>query len=302
MLIRNIPEDINVELLLSYFPEGVCKIALKGLHKRNAYNDIVDISEKKDKLYIDISRNSIYNSLPEYMFHPVDRFGQLPKYEEKEKFAEELEKQDKEVGNAYLFFAPMDVQLLLYHVKVKEQLRPITDSNKVLLDILGDRLTEEQLANRFIQQALPFLPCCKLIRGNKSLLTILLRKIFIEEGISINLHATSTECIDLAPRYADGLETQLSVQDTLHSTLEETFVGNVYDEVITTYDIHYWPEDKCDEQFMQFINELEMFRTFIEDYFLSVEETLHFDITHDEPTLRLSDDTIFNYLDFNTNI
>ena len=302
MFLRNIPEDINVEELLSYFPEGKCKVALKGLHKRNAYYDIIEVSEKEDTFFIEIGRDSLYNALPEYMFHPIDRFCNLPKLEEKEKFAEQLEQQEKEMENAYRFFAPMDVQLMLYRVMVKEQLRPITETNKVLLDILGDRLTKEQLDNRFIQQAIPFLPCCKLIRGNKGLLTIMLRKIFFEEGLSIELHAVPTECVDLYPRYADGLDAQPSTYNDEQPALETTYVGNVYDEVIATYDIHYWSEDRCNEDFLHFIDEIELFRRFIEDYFLSVEEVLHFDITHDDPTLRLSDDAIYNYLDYNTNI
>ena len=59
MLPKNIPEDINVELLLSYFPEGTCKVALKGLHKRNTYNDIIDVEESREGLLLlGIGRNS----------------------------------------------------------------------------------------------------------------------------------------------------------------------------------------------------------------------------------------------------
>ena len=65
-----IPGDINAELLLDYFPEGVCKVALKGLHKRNTYKDVVALDTLAgEKLLLTVGRNSIYNSLPEYMFH-----------------------------------------------------------------------------------------------------------------------------------------------------------------------------------------------------------------------------------------
>ena len=37
-----LPTDSNVELLLPYYPTGKFKVALKGLHKRNTYNDIID--------------------------------------------------------------------------------------------------------------------------------------------------------------------------------------------------------------------------------------------------------------------
>lgn len=292
-MLRNIPEDIKIELLLSYLPEGSCKVALKGSHKRNAYFDIIDMEEKPDGcLWVRIGRNSIYNGLPEYMFHPIDRFNNLPRLEEKERFAEELEKQEKEIERAYRFFAPMDVLLMLYRIGTREQMRPFVETDEVMLNILGDRLTPSLRSNKLVRQTIPFLPCCKTIRGNKTLLTIMLRKVFMDEGMTITIHEKDTECRDEAPRYADGLD----------AALNDSFVGNVYDEMVTTYDIHYWPEDKCDENFLKFVEEMDEYRHFIEDYFMSVEELLCFDITHDGPALRLSDDMIYNYLDYNTNI
>ena len=58
MLPKNIPSDINIELLLSYFERGSFKVNLKGLHKRNVYNDISDIEEKADgTLLVSVARN-----------------------------------------------------------------------------------------------------------------------------------------------------------------------------------------------------------------------------------------------------
>ena len=112
-MLKNIPEDINVELLLSYFPEGSCKVAFKGLHKRNSYKDIIETEEKSNGTFVfGIGRNSLYNSLPEFIFHPIDRFDNLPKAEEKERFAEEYQEQEQEIENAYKFFAPIDLFLL----------------------------------------------------------------------------------------------------------------------------------------------------------------------------------------------
>lgn len=290
---RNIPEDINVELLLSYFPEGKCKVAFKGLHKRNSYKDIVDIEEKRDGTFIfSLGRNSLYNSLPEFMFHPIDRFDNLPKLEEKERFAEEYQKQEQEKENAFKFFAPIDILLLRLRVMVRERLNEFVDNNKVLIDIICDGLTEEQRTNRFIRHTLNFLPSCKTIRGDKTLLTFMLRKIFMEEGLKIETHHVIVTYKDEKPRYVDGLD----------AVLEDTYVGNVFDERTTIYDIHYWSDDDCDEHFLKFIEDISLFRCFIQDYFISIEETLRFNICKDEVPLRLSDDMVFNYLNYNTNL
>ena len=290
---RNIPDDINVELLLSYFPEGSLKIELKGLHKRNTYNDIVDTEEKRDgTLLLGIGRNSLYNSLPEFMFHPVDRFDNIPKSEEKERFAEEYQKQEQEKENAYKFFAPIDLLLLRLRVMVRERLNEYVSNDKVLIDIIGDTLSVRQRSNRFVRHALDFLPSCKTIRGDKTLLTFMLRKIFMDEGLKLEKHSETVKYTDEQPRYADSAD----------AILGKSYVGNVFDENTTIYDIHYWSEEECNENFLVFINDINEFRDFIQDYFLSIEESLRFNICKDDAPLRLSDDMVFNYLNYNTNL
>ena len=311
MFPHNIPQDINIEALLAYilFPQGIpqdtnvedlwpscsldsIKVIMKGTHKRNTYNDIVDIEEKFDgSSLISISRNSIYNALPEYLFHPIDRFSNLSGREKKDKFEEELEKQNTEKNNAYRFYAPIDLQMLRNRIMAREILRPITETNSILYDILGDRLTYNQHKNRFIKQAIPFLSSCKNIRGNKTLLTFFLRKVFMEEGLTMKMKSLRKEYRDEEPQY----------NDRLGDAIEDTFVGNVYDEMVTAFDIYYWPE-VVDQGFSQLLDEIEEFRLFIQDYFMSVEEVLQFDIVHDDPAVRLSDDYLFNYLNFNTNL
>ena len=293
MLPKNIPQDINVELLLSYYPEGSCKISLKGSHKRNVYNDLLDLAEGHNgTLLIGIGRHSLYDALPEIMFHPIDRFDNLPKLEEKERFAEEYEAQEKEKENAHKFFAPLDLMLLRLRMETRERLRVYTESDKIMIDILGDRITEEQRQNRFVRQVIPFLPSCKNIRGNKTLISLMLRKIFMEEGISIRVKDKKHEFHDPNPRYGEHLP----------AGLDALYVGNKYDEQVSTYSIHFWSEDECNTHFLQFVEEVETLRLFIQDYFMSVDEILHFEIVKDEEPLRLSDETKLNYLNYNTNV
>ena len=289
----NLPVDINVELLIPYYPSGKLKVSLKGLHKRNTYNDIIETEIIDDDImYVNVGRNSIYNALPEYIFHPIDRFDNIPEYEAKQRFQEEIDKQEEEMRKAYLFFAPVDVLLLHLRSEVRQKLEPLADSNTVLQNILGDSLTEEQLQNRFIKQLIPFLPSCKYIRGNNTLITLMLRKVFMEEGLSMKPKNITREFSDSNPYYENSLD----------MTLGESYVGNSYSETVSSYEIYYWSDDECTEDFLRVIDEIEMLRQFVKDYFLSIEEDLVFDIHHDEPPLRLSDEVFYNYLNYNTNI
>ena len=289
----NLPSDINVELLLPYYPLGKFKVALKGLHKRNTYNDIIETEIIDDDImHVGVGRNSIYNSLPEYVFHPIDRFDNIPAYQEKERYQEEIDKQEEEMRKAYLFFAPIDVLLLHLRSEIREKINPLGSEDLVMQQIIGDNITEEQRQNRFIKQIIPFLPCCKYIRGNRTLITFMLRKIFMEEGLSLKPKKTTRQYSDEEPRYENRLD----------MTLGECYVGNTFSESVSYYDIYYWSDEECTDLFLKFIDEVELLRLFIKDFFFSVEEDVVFDIHHDEPPLRLADEVFYNYLNYNTNI
>ena len=292
MLPKNIPDDINVEVLLSYLQDGSYKVLFNGTHKRNAYNDILEIAEEGDNLMLTLGRGSLYNNLPELLFHPIDRFDNLPAQNEKERFREEYEAQTAETKNARKFFAPIDLMLLKLRMSAREKLDIYATSDKVLMDILGDELTEEQKQNRFCRQILPFLPFCKYIRGNRTLLTMMLRKALKEENLDISIKEKPHETIDLIPRY----------NTRLGETLESLYVGNTFNESVMTYDIHYWAEEECNEHFLRFIDEMETLRQFIQDYFIGLEVILCFNINHDSESTLLSDDISYQYLNYNTNL
>ena len=291
---QQLPADINVEVLLPYYPKGQCKVSLSGLHKRNTYRDIIECTDTDSgELHLVVGRNSLYNSLPEYMFHPIDRFDHLPKYEEKERFREQVDMQEEEIRNAYLFFAPLDTLLLKLRADVRQRLEPLAaDDDIVLQQIIGDGLSPEQRANRFIRQLLPFLPQCKNIRGNRTLITLMLRKVFMDEGMRLEPSRLTETYTDDDPRYQNRLDMELGA----------CYVGNTFTDSTVTYTIYYWSDEAAGEHFLQFIDEVEMLRGFIRDFFLAVEEDVVFNITHDDPPLRLADDVFHNYLNYNTNI
>ena len=289
----NLPSDISIEQLLSYYPLGRLKVTLQGLHKRNTYNDIAETEiDGDDVMQVKVGRNSLYNSLPEYIFHPIDRFDNIPEYQAKERYQEEIDKQEEEMRNAYLFFAPIDVLLIKLSKEVHEKINPLAAENVVMQGIIGDNISFEQRENRFIKQLIRYLPNCKLIRGNSTLITLMLRKVFMEEGLSMKPKKTTCQFTDEEPRYENQLD----------MTLGESYVGNTYSETVSSYEIYYWSDSECTEDFMKIIDEIEQLRLFVKDWFLGVEEDLVFDIHHDEPPLRLNDKVFFNYLNFNTNL
>ena len=293
-MLKYIPDDINIEDVLLYLPKDTYRIFIDGLHKRNTYKDIISYEESSDgKIEFHIGRNSLYNSLPEYMFHPINRFDNIPERERKEKFAEEYAKQESEKENARNFFSPIDLLLLDLKTKVKDKVNQLASGNIIMQKVIGDTLTEKEKNNRFIKRTIPFLPNCKRIRGNRTLITLLLRKVLFEEGIILNKESLQYEITDSLPQYNNEIT---------DCPLDSLYLGNEFSENITTYTIQYWSDDECTEQFNIFLEELEEFRLFFKDYFLSIEDELCFHVTADYPTLILSDEIMCNYLNYNANI
>ena len=293
-MLKYLPDDINIEDILSYLPKESYKISVNGLHKRNSYKDIIGYEETSDgKTAFLVGRNSLYNSLPEYMFHPINRFDNIPEREREEKFAEEYAKQELEIENAHKFFSPIDVLLLEIKSKTKEVINRYASGTIVMQEIIGDTLTEKEKNNRFIKRVIPFLPNCKRIRGNRTLITLLLRKVLLEEGIVLKNENRPCEIKDRHPHYNNRVDGH---------QIDSLFLGDEFSENITTYTIQYWSDEECTEHFATFLEELEEFRLFVKDYFLSIEEELCFHVSADYPTLRLSDDIVYNYLNFNSNI
>lgn len=289
---ENIPQDINAEVLLGFFPQDTFRVKFCGLHKRNAYNDILEIEKEQEKFLLHLGRNSLYNSLPEFLFHSIDRFDNIPEREKKQRFSEEYAKQEKEKEQAYKFFSPIDTLLFQLRLEIKERLNKYVESNSVIHDILLDKLTAEQRGNRFIKRTIPYISSCKTIRGNRTLITLLLRKVLAEEGLKINVKSKQTESTDEKPRYGN----------TEGCKIGDVYVGNTYSESVITYSISYWSDEDCDEDFLPFVNDLEVFRQFVQDYFISVDSILVFDVSKDTSPLRVSDTTLYNYLNYNTNI
>jgi len=291
----SIPLDIKAETLLSYLPRDRRKIELKGSHKRNAYEDISDISvDESGTVNIAISRNGIYDILPESLFHPIDRFDNIPANEYKEKFKEECEQQQIEEDNARKYFQPFDDVLMELSAIIAESKNDETYTH-MLENIVCDSLPDIYRNNRFVKKAKEYVPICRNIRGNKSLLSLMLRHILFDEHIKIYDCHEQSLIKDAKPRYNSRLD-----DDT--SSDNEFFLGNEFDEDITIYTIHYWNEEECGENFLTFVNDMNVFEDFLNEYFMGVESCLKFNISTASLPVRLSDEVFYTFLDYNTNI
>lgn len=290
----NLPSDIRAEIISNYLKYDRKDLVFLGSHKRNAYEDILAIYQDDDAIKIELSRPGLYDILPEALFHPIDRFDDIPANEYKERFAEEVERQRIEESNARAFFSLYDrfiFDLSSVVARIKDE---VFSDNSILSGIICDRLPKKYLHNPFVARTLEFIPRCQSMSGNTTLITLMLRKVLADEGIMLVTKNKLTSFEDVEPRYNCRLN---QVDDD-----SDFYLGNSYDEDILCYEVQYWNDDSCDESFIRFVDEIMAYEDFINDYFMGIDTTLHFDISTHTLPVRLSDELCHNYLNFNTNL
>lgn len=293
-MLLNIPTDIRAEILDNYLGNVRKEFVFLGNHKRNAYEDVLSVSQADDAVRIELSRQGLYDILPEALFHPIDRFDNIPPNEYKERFSEEVEQQRIEESNARSFFSIYDKFIFdLSSVVSAIKNEDLTD-NCVLTDIICDSLPDEYRSNRFVARTKEFLPRCRSIRGNSALITLILRKVMYDEGLKLVCSDTPATFEDESPRYNCRLRED--------GSSGELYLGNQYEENVMHYDVQYWNDDSCNESFLEFVDEINVFESFVNDYFMGIEMSVRFNISTHTVPVRLSDELCYNYLNYNTNI
>lgn len=290
----NIPEVLRAETAYNYLKPLAAKALFKGPHLRNSCKDVMAVAVEDGLATLELARKSLYDILPEAMFHPVDRFDGLPEYEYKEHFAREVERQHTEEAHARAFFDRFDNAFFTLSSTVAVLKDSEYSDNSIISRIICDNLPQEYRDNRFVRRSMEFMPHCRNIRGNIDLITLMLRKILAEENLMMQPQSRVVLCEDPAPRYDCCLQ-----EDT---TLGNCYAGNVYPAYGMTYKVEYWSEDACDCDFPQFVNDMQVYRDFLNDFFMGIGTGLDIEITCHTLPVRVSDDMLYNYLNYNTNL
>lgn len=291
----DIPSDISAETLDSYLGDIARSFSFCGSHKRNAYKDILSLSGEDGIVKVEMARAGLYDILPEALFHPIDRFGNIPTNEYKERFAEEVELQQKEESDARKFFEVFDRFIFGLECEISRLKQNEYSGNTIISDIICDTLDMRYKTNRFVRRLIEFTPQCHRIRGDKTLITLILRKILSDEGLALDICHNTRELHDIVPEYACSIGSG-------NASGQDTYLGNKYEECVTEFEIKYWDEDACGETFPEFVDEIKCLEDFINDYFVGIETAVRFNLTTIASAAELSVGPLYNYLDYNTNL
>lgn len=175
--------DVRAEVVIADLLEkniGVDKINIihEGSFVRNYKKDLIDVYVDfvKEVVTLHITRNSIYDNLPEGLFHPVSR-----RMTSESRIAE-FEKQRIEEQKARKFFQPFDREFMLQKVEIERQVRKLFQDPMSELEKWYSN--EKKIPREFFRQLVKFLPFTNRIKGNALLTAECLSKV-IGEKVSV---------------------------------------------------------------------------------------------------------------------
>lgn len=240
---------------------------------RTAIGDAVniDIKEKKKKptdVTFSLLRDSLYHILPEYLFHPIDRYAGSVKavggelkldYQEFEKCYDEQEEQEK---NALAYFKPFDKKYQDLRVSLQKWLSDhVFKGNMFLANYITAGIAFNR-ENPFIMAVYPCLPWLRNHRGNKQMTEVALRYAFAD-SCTVE-YAKENYMMDFDPQ----------IHSTINGDIDDLFCGSTFPTVVSVWRVSYQTTIGTEERLRDLLVSINEFAGFFTQWFLHIEDKL----------------------------
>lgn len=255
---ETISKEMNIPLSNRY--------VYKGVHERTAKGDdllmSLQTSTKKVTVRYLLKRDSLYHILPEYLFHPLDRYTACDGDEEAFRKCRKEQKEMEE--NALHYFYPCDKVLQEERTYFQSFLNDrILRNNTFIVDFIteGHRVNR---TNRFIHRVLPCIQWLRAYRG-------------VERAVEVALRFAFSNCI--AQYKVSRIEVKIPIDTTachccLNETIDDLFCGNTYTEGKESVCLSYQTPIKSQKQIEILQRDMDEFREFFQSWFLGLHQHL----------------------------
>lgn len=238
----------------------------KGVHERTAVGDELQVSirnrQKTNSLVkYALKRDSLYHILPEYLFHPLDRYSGCENDEEE--FLKRYKAQEETVTHALAYFYPYDKTLQDLRIRFEDHLNEhILRDNHFIIGFLTEGFPFNP-ENPFIRAVYPCLLWLRPYRGYEKIIHTALQFAFANQ-----IAAYSKEWITRQTPISDNCPCRLE------GTLEELFCGDTFPDTLHVFKVSYQTEITATAQIEQLHRDLAEFESFFQDWFLGIRQRL----------------------------
>lgn len=302
-----IASDINSDLAIGVIARNMSSVAgemiplqtvmeFNGTHERTAKGDeltlTVTSTSKKASIRYQLKRDSLYHILPEYLFHPLDRYANSDG--DKEMFLKARAEQKKVENEAKEYFYPYDKILNGLRVSFQNKLNDaILGNDSFIVDFITKN-DDFNRGNRFIQLCLPYVIKLRAHRGSKDLL-----RAAIDAAFGINLYSMEIRFKEF-PLDIDSQTCHIS----LDGCLDDLFCGNTYCDWQEIIHIQYQTKLETSEDIVEITKSLNEFSLFFKRWFLSDNQYIEIEFGDFLKLPIISDDSSVGslFLNYNTQL
>ena len=271
---QNIPHNTDADVALSVVVPCVNErtkgkvtysYEFEGVADRTASGDVlsVEIRNKTNTtptVKFSLKRDSLYHILPEFLFHPLDRYsGTIGDVAEFDKRYKEQEDQEKSALAYFKFFDKKYQELKVdFQIWMNEN---IFKDNQFLSDFIvsGFPFNRE---NPYISAVLPCVPWLRNHRGNKEMTEVAIEYAFAGKA---TVKCEWKDC---------SMELQTSVHSTLSGTLTNLHCGSTFQTGSYLWYVNYQTKIDTEKRLNELRGFIEEFSTFFSKWFLNVEDKL----------------------------
>lgn len=237
-----------------------------GVHERTAKGDEMTLSfassAKRTSITYNLKRDSLYHILPEYIFHPLDRYanceGDKDSFLEKRTVQKEIEK------NALEYFQPFDIALTRLRVRFQDFLNASVLNNDSFVTNFILENEDIDKDNEYIRRCIPYILYLRDNRGSKALIALVINAIF-----GSNLVDFSYENIELPIEIDSSL-----CHITLDDSIDTLFCGESIVDQVEIIRIRHQVELKSIDDIMRTSNDIDGFSQFFTKWFLSDSQAI----------------------------
>jgi len=175
-------EEIKAETLISQMDtKDNLNVRMQGIFSRNYSEDLIDVSNERDKTILDLSRNGIFHFLPEGLFFEETRL----KNRRCECFDDRYNAFKKEKEKIKSFFQPFDTEYFKHSLALEKKLNAISELGNTVLTNAFFNDHEIDTNNEYLSKIKILLPFVSSLRGNMPLLTNMLKNVLCVEKVEI---------------------------------------------------------------------------------------------------------------------
>jgi len=304
----SLPPDIDSDLSIAVVDSNISSLLLgseipikesfvfNGVHERTAKGDNLIVSAtsstKRHQVKYSLKRDSLYHILPEYLFHPLDRYADTDG--DKEEFLKRRKAQKEIEEEALDYFYPFDREFQHLRTKFQAKLNnEILNNNLFIVDFITDGFKVNK-NNTFIMNVYP---CIIWLRNNRGV-----RKLVegaIKYAFKDSLHSFQTVSEEIP-----GLIDTDTCHISLDGEIDDLFCGPKYYYLEERIYVEYQTAITSEKVITGLSEAIMEFTAFFKSWFLSQNQSLEvrFGDYKKQPIMEVGTTDNDLYLGYNTQL